>query len=175
MLGEQICENSQHIIMLELPLGMDGEALSRVFINDGEHAEGPPVMCSVSDEVVGPYMTFMLRSQPHTGTVVKPEPAALWLPLWDFKPFAPPDPFHSLNVDSPSVATEQSRNPAVAISTILLRQADNSGCQMRFIEGHNLRLTLCGTVLAENMTRTALGYAEHIAYMVNGQPTARRA
>jgi hypothetical protein len=34
-----------------------------VLINDGEHAEGPPIVRPVSDEVVRPHMAFVLRPE----------------------------------------------------------------------------------------------------------------
>jgi hypothetical protein len=104
MLGEQVCENSQHIIMLEIPLDMDGEALSRVLINDSEHAESPPIVRPVSHEVIGPNMPLVLRPQPHAGSVVKPEPSTLGLLLWDFKPLASPYPFNPFEVYVPAFA-----------------------------------------------------------------------
>ncbi|GHA84921.1 hypothetical protein GCM10009069_05050 [Algimonas arctica] len=146
-----------------------------MLINDSQHAEVPPVICTVSHKAIRPHVPLMLRSQPHTGAVVKPKPAAFGLLLWDFKPLTSPDPFHSLNVDSPSVATDQSRDTTVTVSAILLCQADNIGCQMRFVEGHNLRLTLCGTMLTDDAACPTLGYTDHIAHVVNCQPAVRRA
>ena len=98
MPSEQIREDSQHIIMLEAALHMDGKTFARILINHCQHTEGAPIMSTVGDKVIGPDMTFMLRSPPDAGAVIKPKPTALWLFLWDFKPFTPPDAFNPFEV-----------------------------------------------------------------------------
>jgi len=92
----------------------------------------------------------------------------VWPLLWDFKPLALPDPFHSLNVDSPSVTTEQSGDAAAPITIVFRSKADDISLQMRFVSGHSLRLTLCETLPVDDAACQMLGYTEHIAHVVNG-------
>jgi len=148
---------------------MDGEAFTRVFINDSEHTECTPVMGAVGDKVIRPDMTFVLWPEPNTRAVIKPKPAALWLLLRDFKPFTSPYTLNSFKVDRPTFSPKQSRYPAVAIATIFGCQTDNACCQSRFIISDDLRLSLCGAMLAEGLTRTALGASKRRTYMINGQ------
>lgn len=102
MLCEQVGEHGEYIIVLELALYVDGETFSCVLINDSQHAEGPPIVRPVSYEVVGPHVAFMLWPQTNAGAVVKPEPAAFGLLLWDFEPLASPDPFNPFEVHIPT-------------------------------------------------------------------------
>ena len=48
MPSEQVGQNSQHIIMLETALHMDGKAFTRILINDSQHAECTTVVSAVS-------------------------------------------------------------------------------------------------------------------------------
>jgi len=97
---------------------MDGEAFTRVFINDSEHTECTPVMGAIRHKVIRPDMTFVLWPEPNTRAVIKPKPATLWLLLWDFKPFTPPYPFNPFEVDGPAVSAKQSCYPAITIAPI---------------------------------------------------------
>lgn len=49
---EQLSENSQHVIMLQLALHMDGQAFPRALIYHSQHAEGTAVMGAVGDKVI---------------------------------------------------------------------------------------------------------------------------
>jgi hypothetical protein len=95
--------------------------------------------------------------------------------LWDFKPLASPYPFNPFEVHLPTFAPKQSRNPAVPITTIFRGKTDDISRQSNFIITNNLWFSLCGTVLTENIARTALGTSERRTNMINGQPAARRA
>ena len=49
--------------------------------------------------------------------VIQPEPALLRLLLWNFKPFAPPDPFNPLVVHMPARVVEQPGDHAIPVAT----------------------------------------------------------
>jgi len=175
VLCEQICENGQYVIMFKFALNMDGEAFTRVFINDSEHTECTTVMGTVGDKVIRPDMAFVLWLEPGAGAIIKPKPAVLGLLLRDFEPFTSPYAFNAFEVDRPTFSPEQCCNPAIAITAIFRSQTDNIGCQRRFIISDDFRLSLRGAMLAEGLTRTALGTPKRRTYMINGQSATRRA
>lgn len=116
-----------------------------------------------------------LWPETNAGAVIKPEPAAFGLLLWDFKPLAPPDPFNPLEVHIPTITPKQSRNPAIAITTVFRSKANDISRQSDFVIPNNLWFSLCGTVLAKNIARTALGTSKRRTNMINGQSATRRA
>ena len=71
-LREQLRQHGQHVVVPEPSLDMDRQALPPVLGDDCQHAEGSAVMGPIRDEVVRPHRPFMLRSQPHTGTIIEP-------------------------------------------------------------------------------------------------------
>jgi len=54
-------------------------------------------------------------------------------------------------------APQQGGDPSIAITAVLSGECDDVGRQSRFITGHRRKLALCGSVLAKNPTRKALG------------------
>ena len=67
-------------------------------IDHGEHAELPPIVCSIHDEVIGPDVIGPARPQTDAGSVVEPQPAPFRLLLWDLQPLPPPDALDPLGV-----------------------------------------------------------------------------
>ena len=94
----------------------NGHAPPGELIDHGEHAELPPIVCSIHDEVIGPDVIGPARPQTDAGSVVEPQPAPFRLLLWE--PLPPPDP---LGVHDP----EQGSDPPIAIS--VAGQADDRG------------------------------------------------
>ncbi len=70
-LREKLRQHGQNVVVPEPSLHMDRQALPPVLVNDCQHAEGSAVVGPICDEVVRPHMPFMLRSQPHTGTIIE--------------------------------------------------------------------------------------------------------
>ena len=70
-LREQLRQHGQNVVVPEPSLHMDRQALPPVLVDDCQPAEGSAVMGPIRDEVVRPHMPFMLRSQPHTGTIIE--------------------------------------------------------------------------------------------------------
>ena len=75
----------------------------------------PAVLGSDLDEVIGPHIVFTLGPQPHTGTVVQPQPPSPGLPGRHLQPLPPPDPLHPFVVHHPAAAPEQGGDPAVPV------------------------------------------------------------
>src|SRR3984957_2083397 len=79
-------------------------------------------MGPILDEIIGPDMVRPLGAQTHTGAVIQPQPAALWLFLRDFQPLPSPDPLHPLGVHHPASLAQQGRDPPVAVAAVSLGQ-----------------------------------------------------
>src|ERR1700678_4389222 len=67
-------------------------------------------------------MVGVLRSQPHTRSIVEPQPPAWLLPLRNLQPFATPDALHPILANLPAIPLQQRRDPAVTIASILAGQ-----------------------------------------------------
>jgi len=63
---------------------MNSKALACVFIDQVEHAHDPSIVGAGADEVIRPDVILMLRSQPHAGSIVEPQPPAWLLLLGNF-------------------------------------------------------------------------------------------
>ncbi len=55
---------------------------------------------------------------PDARPIVEPETSAFGLVLGDLQPLLAPDAFHPLMIDSPTLSSEQCRNPAIAVTPI---------------------------------------------------------
>ena len=90
-------------------------------------------MGSVLDEVIGPDVVRAFRSEPDAGSIIQPKPALLCLFLWNFKPFAPPDPLNPLVVHMPARVVEQPADHAIPVSPIVAGKLDDVIRQALFI------------------------------------------
>src|SRR3989440_1063320 len=88
---EEVGQNVDHIDRLELAGDTDRQAFMGELVEHVEHAVLASVMSTVLDEVVGPDMIALLRSQPNARSVGQPESTALGLLRWDLQPLASPD------------------------------------------------------------------------------------
>ena len=61
--NEELAQGVQHVAGVEFTFNTDGETLARELIDYAEHAEDSTIMCSVLDEVIGPNMAFIGRSE----------------------------------------------------------------------------------------------------------------
>ena len=82
-------------------------------------------MCFGLNEVVGPDMVWPARPQSDARSTVEPEPALLGLLGWDLQPLTSPDALHSLVVHMPTFCPQESRDPAIAIATVLTGKVDD--------------------------------------------------
>ena len=104
-------------------------------------------------------MVWTFRPQPDARAVIEPEPASLRLLLRNLQPLQPPDPLDAFDVHHPPSVPQQGCDPSIAITAVLVGERDDVGGQSRFIIRHRWYLALCGSMLAKNPTRKALGYA----------------
>lgn len=56
MLDKQVGDALKHALTIQFAIHMDRQAPARELVDHGQHAEGPPIICAVHDEVVGPNM-----------------------------------------------------------------------------------------------------------------------
>ena len=117
----------------------------------------------------------MLGPQPDAGAVVEPQPSFLRLFRWDLQPFSLPQPLDALVIDLPPGLTQQCRDAAIAIATILPCQLDHVGDETLLVFSASGNMTLCRTVLTKHATGTAFRDAKPVTYKVNVVSSARRA
>ena len=120
-------------------------------------------------------MVRTFRPEPDTRAVIKPKPAALWLFVRDFQPFTSPDAFDAFVVYAPARLTQQGRDPAVAVTTVLPSQLDDISGEPSFIGTALRNLPLGRAVLAKRATGAALTHAKGLPHAINTQATTRRA
>jgi len=120
-------------------------------------------------------MVRTFRPEPDTRAVIKPKPAALWLFVWDFQPFTSPDAFDTFVVYAPARLTQQGRDPAVAVTTVLPSQLDDISGEPSFIGTALRNLPLGRAVLAKRATGAALTHAKGLPHAINAKTTTRRA
>ena len=120
-------------------------------------------------------MVWTFRSEPNTRAIIEPKPAALWLFVWDFQPFTPPDAFHTLVVHRPSRLPQQGGDPAITVATVLPGQLDNIGSEPIFIFTALRYFALGRAVLTEYAAGPALTYAKGLPHTIYTQATTRRA
>jgi hypothetical protein len=104
-----------------------------VLIENIQRPKDLPVIGSVVNKVIRPDMIAVLWPQPQAGSVIQPEPPFLGLFHRYFQPLTSPQAFNALVSDLPAGISQQSRNPAISISTILSHQFDHVRHQALFI------------------------------------------
>ncbi len=129
-------------------------------------------MGPVLDEVVGPDMVGPARPQPDTGAVIEPETAPLGLLPGDLQPLPPPDPLDPLGVDPPALGPEQRRDPAIAISTVLRGEPDDSLREALLILSYHRVLALGRAVLAHHTAGPALRDPQLVLQVLHTTPAA---
>jgi hypothetical protein len=94
------------------------------------------------DEVVGPDMVAMLRSQPDAGSVVEPQPASRLLLPGYLQPLTAPDPLNAITADLPAGMDQQGCNPTIAITSVPRGERDNCSRQSVLIGPDNRGVSL---------------------------------
>ncbi len=133
--AEQIREHVDHVERLQLASDPDGQALMRELLNDVEHPNPPSIIRAILDEVIGPDVVRVFRSQTDAGYIVEPQPSAFRMFGRHLQPLTSPDPSTRLK---PTV------QPA-PYSLLVMRDS-----QLR-------DLALRGTMLAQNTAGKPLG------------------
>jgi hypothetical protein len=116
---EQICQTIQHRIMGEFPANIYSQALAGEFIQNSQHPEATAISGPGMYEVITPHVIAMLRTEPHTGTVIEPESSAFRLTLWYLQTFPPPESFYPFVINLPAVIAQQRCNTSIPVPTIL--------------------------------------------------------
>ena len=132
-------------------------------------------MGPVLNQVMGPEMVPVGRSQANAGPVIQPGPAAFRLFPQDFQPVAPPFALHPLAADMPAVSWKKPVNAPVAATPVTGGQANDRPCQDILIGTALPQLALCRAVLAEHRAGTALGNPQLPDHSIDPTPAARRA
>ena len=115
-------------------------------------------------------MIAPLRPQTDARSVVEPEPAALGLSRGDLQPLPSPDALDPFLVHRPARGPQQRRDPAIAVTAILLGQRDDVGGQCRFVIRPGRGLSLGGAMLAEDDAGATLGYTEPFPHRLYACP-----
>ena len=72
MLCEQLGEQGEYVVRSDAPGDQNRQAFSGVFVDHGQHPEGPAVMGAGQDEVVGPDVVWPAWPETDAGPVVEP-------------------------------------------------------------------------------------------------------
>ncbi len=123
------------------------------------------------DEVIGPDVMAPAWPKPDAGTVVEPKPTAFGVLRRHLQSFLAPDPRHALGIHMPALGSKQSRDPTIAVTTILTGKIDDGFGERRFIVGHLGNMPLGRTSLAENPAGTAFGNTQRFPDMMHAVPT----
>lgn len=153
----QISQGLQHVGGVQFALHPDGQCLVGELVDHAQHSELPSIVGPILDEVIGPDVVRPIGAQAHARAVVQPEPAALWLFLWDFQPLPSPDPLHPLGVHCPAGMAQQGRDPPVAVAAVGHGQLDDVGGQRRFVIAPPGGLALGGPMLAQGRASPPFG------------------
>ncbi len=94
---------------------------------------------------------------------------------WYLQPLEPPQALDPLVVDLPAGLTQQGRDPAIAVATVLARQLDHVRDKPFLVCAASWHVALGRAILTQNTTGTTLGYPELITDMVNTLAAARGA
>ena len=172
---EEVREDIDHVDRPEPSGHPDGQALVGELVDNVEHTEPAPIVCTVLDKVVGPDVIAVLGPEPDTGAVVEPEATALRLPGRNLQPLASPDPLDPLVIDEPARPAQQLGYLAIAITAILPGQLDEISGQPLLIGTAMRDLALCRTMLAERRTGAALGDGQLSSNMLDTGAATRGA
>lgn len=157
MLDEKICQTIEHIIRVKTAAHYNGQTLSGVLINHGEHFKGPPIMGTGSHKVIRPNMVSVCRPKPNAGSIIKPQTASFGLLLRDLEPLLTPDAFYAFMIDLPAVLSQKSCNTTVAVPTILTGKSDNFRPEDFFLAPNPRIISLSRTGLTNNLAGSSLG------------------
>lgn len=130
------------------------------------------------NKVIAPNVILVLRPQPHTTTVIQPEPFPFWLFFRDFQSFLTPKPFDSFVINLPAFTAEQGGYSSVSIPAKLRGQLHDSFQQSRFIARYFRLSTLSRSRLTKDLAsptfRNLLG-SQAVANVVHGLAALGRA
>ncbi len=120
-------------------------------------------------------MFWAFGSQADTRSVIEPQTAPFGLLLGNLKPLPPPDPLNPLGIHVPAFGSQQCRDPAIAITTILTGQPNDIRRQGIFIRPAVWHLTLGRAMLTDDPTGAALRHLQLRLQVIDATPAAGRA
>ncbi len=88
--------------MIHASPDIDGQASPGILTQDCQDTKLPAIMGMMRQEVIGPHMIRILRSETNTRTIIQPQPPALGLTLGYLQSFLMPDPFYPLVIYPPA-------------------------------------------------------------------------
>ena len=102
MLDHDIGQRFNHFGRRPTPLGEDQQALAAELVDQVRQAHRSAIMRTRSDEI----MVRMRGPEPYTAAIIEPQSSARFLLLWNFQPFATPDPFDTILIHLPGCVFE---------------------------------------------------------------------
>ena len=96
-----VCQRTDHLGAWPTSLASNHQTLPGVLIDQVQHPYRAAVVRLGADEVITPHMVLVLRSQPHTRSIVEPQAVPCFLFLWNLQPFATPDSLDSILANLP--------------------------------------------------------------------------
>ena len=120
-------------------------------------------------------MAGVFRPEPNARAVIEPEAATPRLLLRHLQPLAAPDAFDPLPVHLPTGIAQQSRDPAIAVATILASQGNDVFGKRRFVIGPARHLALRRSVLSEHPAYASFRHGQDATDMIDAAPPPRRA
>jgi hypothetical protein len=172
---EQVRQRINDLSRVQLPLHSDRQAFPAVFVQDVERSERFPIMGSVMHEVIRPDMVAIFGPEANTRAIVEPKPSFLRLFHGHFEPLTSPQALNTLVVHQPTCIPQQSRNPTIAVATILAGQLDHVCDQPILISSANGQTSLCGSVLPQDTTNPSFRHPDVTTDVVDASTTTRGA
>jgi hypothetical protein len=95
-----------HVLAVEPAFDVDGQTLSAVFVDQGQHPERTSIAGLIVYKIITPYVIPALGPKPDTTSVVQPQSSSFWLSFWDFEPFLTPKAFNAFVIHFPTFPME---------------------------------------------------------------------
>lgn len=168
---EEVGKHADDIDGLQLSLDPNGDAFPRELIDHVEHPDFPAIVRPILDEIVGPDMVGVFRSQSDARTVVQPQPTAFRLLVRHFQPLPSPDALDPFDIYDPASLMQHRSDAAIAIAAVLEGKRRDVCGQRRFVIRGLGDLALCGTMLTENPACPSFGHFQFIDDMIHASAT----
>ena len=159
----------------EPPSDRNRETLAGVFIDDGQHLEGAPILRALHHEIIRPHMIRILSPPAKTGAIGQPKPPSFGLFLWHLQTLLPPDSLDAFVIDPPAFLMKQGGDPPISVAPLLPGQAHDPAAEGRFLIPVNRHILLGTSALSHHSTRPAFGDRERVLRMADRLSASGRA
>ncbi len=146
-----------------------------MLIQDVQRPERPAIVRPMMNEVIRPDMVAIFGPETNARAIVEPKPAFLRLFHGHFEPLTSPQALDTLVVHQPTCIPQQSRNPTIAVSTILAGQLDYVCNQTILVSSANGQTSLCGSMLPQDTTNPSFRHPDVTTDVVDASTTTRGA